>query len=410
MMTKKFYDTCALLTAGEEAFKEKFLVSSITFKELERIKVSPYKDPGVKYLARQLLNLFDQYPEKYVVVLHKSSYDNIVLEKSLDLTDDTRILSDAIHSNSITPIIFITNDHSLFHMALLFLPESQVSRVPEPEEEYVGYQDIIMNEEEMADFYSMKHYPQCLINEYVNIRNTDGDIVDTLCWDGTSFRKLKYQSFNSRWLGEVKPYRGDVYQAMLADSLVNNKITMAKGPAGSGKTFLSIAFLLSQLDKGKINKIIIFCNTVATKNSAKLGFYPGSRDEKLLDSQIGNLLASKLGSKFAVEQMINEEKLVLLPLSDIRGYDTSGMNAGIYISEAQNLDISLLKLALQRIGEDSVCIIDGDIKSQVDLVDYEGMNNGMRRASRIFRGHEIYGEVTLKQIHRSQIAAIAENM
>jgi predicted ribonuclease YlaK len=57
-----------------------------------------------------------------------------------------------------------------------------------------------------------------------------------------------------------------------------------KGPAGSGKTFLSLSYLLSQLDKGRIDKIIVFCNTVATKNSAKLGYYPGTRDEKLLDS------------------------------------------------------------------------------------------------------------------------------
>jgi predicted ribonuclease YlaK len=58
--------------------------------------------------------------------------------------------------------------------------------------------------------------------------------------------------------------------------------------------------------------------------------------------------------------LIADGKLELLPISDIRGYDTSGMNAGIYISEAQNLDRSLMKLLLQRVGEDCVCIIDGD--------------------------------------------------
>lgn len=121
---------------------------------------------------------------------------------------------------------------------------------------------------------------------------------------------------------------------------------MVKGPAGSGKTFLSLAFYLYLLEQGKIDKIIVFCNTVATKNSAKLGYLPGTRDEKLLDSQIGNLLSSKLGDKMMVENMINDNKLILLPFSDIRGYDTTGMSAGIYISEAQNLDISLMKLAL----------------------------------------------------------------
>ena len=107
---------------------------------------------------------------------------------------------------------------------------------------------------------------------------------------------------------------------------------------------------------------------------------------------------------------MQQEKLILLPLSDIRGYDTSGMRAGIYITEAQNMDISLMKLALQRIGEDSICIIDGDQKTQVDDVSFEGSNNGMRRLSKIFKGHDIYGEVELKKIHRSQIAELAEQL
>lgn len=141
-----------------------------------------------------------------------------------------------------------------------------------------------------------------------------------------------------------------------------------------------------------------------------LNVYPGSRTEKLLDSQIGNLLESKLGDRIAVERLIADGELVLLPMSDIRGYDTTGMNAAIYISEAQNLDIELMRLALQRIGEDSICIIDGDDRAQVDLSMYAGAHNGMRRVSQVFRGSEFYGEVTLKNIHRSKIAALAQKL
>ena len=164
------------------------------------------------------------------------------------------------------------------------------------------------------------------------------------------------------------------------------------------------------LEKGKISKIIIFCNTVATKGSAKLGYYPGSRDEKLLDSQIGNLLVSKIGDRIMVEKMIADGTIVLLPMSDIRGYDTTGMNAAIYISEAQNLDIELMRLALQRVGEDSICILDGDSNTQVDSALYAGSNNGMRRVSEVFRGSDIYGEITLQNIHRSKIAELAQKM
>lgn len=97
-------------------------------------------------------------------------------------------------------------------------------------------------------------------------------------------------------------------------------------------------------------------------------------------------------------------------MSDIRGYDTSGMRAGIYISEAQNLDIELMKLTLQRIGEDGICIIDGDCKAQVDDIHFAGSNNGMKRASKVYRGEKVYGEITLKNIYRSEIARIAERM
>ena len=145
-------------------------------------------------------------------------------------------------------------------------------------------------------------------------------------------------------------------------------------------------------------------------NAIMFNVYPGSRTEKLLDSQIGNLLESKLGDRVAVERLIDDGQLVLLPMSDIRGYDTTGMNAAIYISEAQNLDIELMRLALQRIGDDSICILDGDSNAQVDLSMYAGDNNGMRRVSKIFRGADFYGEVTLVNIHRSKIAKLAQDL
>ena len=86
------------------------------------------------------------------------------------------------------------------------------------------------------------------------------------------------------------------------------------------------------------------------------------------------------------------------------------MNAGVYITESQNLDINLMKIALQRIGQDSVCIVDGDYNAQVDMDMYAGHNNGMHRMSEVYRGLDFYGEVELKNIYRSRIAEIAERM
>ena len=413
MMTYKFYDTSSLLIDAYKLEGKNIIISSISLTELEEIKQSN-KDAQTKYAARQVLRTFENNPETYQVWIFMTDMLEPITKMGLPISNDTKILATAIdyektqHPDDVS---FITNDLALKHMANLFFGRDSIESVSEDYEEYNGYQEIYMTEEEMSFFYSHEENIYDLkINEYLVIYDKDGQKVDTLCWTGDKYRHINYPSFNSMYFGDIKPLKGDIYQALLADSLVNNKVTMVTGPAGTGKSFLSLSYLFSLLEQEKISKVIVFCNTVATKNSAKLGYLPGDRNEKLLDSQIGNLLISKLGGRMIVEQLVQEEKLILLPLSDVRGYDTSGMNAGIYISEAQNMDIDLMKLALQRIGEDSICIIDGDLKAQVDLEEFSGHNNGMRRASEVLRGHKIYGEVALKNIHRSQLAKLVELM
>lgn len=412
----RFYDTSALLADPEGIFEreEQFLVSSITFKELEHIKTAANKDPNVKYSTRLLQKLFEQYPEKYRVIFHNKDEGHIIYD-SFSINDDIRILADALLLNNnefADRIIFVTNDLSLKHIANLFLGDGMIESVDVEQDGYCGYLEICPSDEKLAEFYQdpyINHF-DLYINQYLILKDKQNKVIDLYKWTGCRHEHISNTSFISDWFGRVVPYKHDIFQQLLCDSLVNNKITMARGPAGSGKSYLSLAYLMSSLQKGLIDRIIIFCNTVATANSAKLGFYPGSKDEKLLDSQIGNFLASKLGGKEGAIQLIEQNKLLLLPFSDLRGFDTTGMNAGIYITEAQNLDRTLIKLALQRVGEDCICVIDGDDTSQVDMKVYEGENNGMRRLSKVFRGQDIYGEVTLKNIYRSRIAEIADKI
>ena len=408
----KFYDTSSLLLKADSLFEdnEYFAISSITLEELEQIKTAHNKDADIKYAARHLLNQLDEHFNEYHVEIYKDSYSKLIVKNGFSITNDTKILACAIAlQNAKTGINFVTNDLNLLHIALLYF--DQVSSIEEDKDDYKGFKDIQMTMEEMNDIYAHNLNPFGLLpNEYLIIRDQDNNIVDRLCWTGEVYRHLDYGSFTSQWFGDVKPMKGDTHQMFFADSLANNKITLVKGSAGTGKTFLSLAFLLHQLQKGKIEKIIVFCNTVATKDSAKLGYYPGTREDKLLDSQIGNLLAAKLGDRCEVERLMRNNQLLLLPMSDIRGFDTSGMKAGVYISEAQNMTVSLMKLALQRIGEDSICIIDGDCKTQVDDIQFAGANNGMKRLSKVFRGEDIYGEIELQKIHRSKIGNIAEKM
>lgn len=421
MMTYKFYDTCSLLLKANHLFDEEnvvIAVSSISLQELEDIKTAYNKDAEIKYSARKVLRELNEHMGEFDIYVYKESMMEPIIKKGFDhITNDLRILACAFdYDTNMHPdeTVFVTNDLALKAIANCFFGDDSIESVNEETlDQYNGFKEVVMGDDEsLAFFYQnldQNHF-DLMVNQYLVIKDCGGSVVDRLCWTGETHRRLQYNDFFSHWLGAVRPIKGDTYQMLLADSLANNQITMAKGPAGSGKTYMSLGYLFHQLEKHKIDKIIVFCNTVATKDSAKLGFYPGTRDEKLLDSQIGNLLSSKLGGKIEVERLIQNELLVLLPLSDIRGYDTSGMRAGIYISEAQNMTVSLMKLALQRIGEDSICIIDGDDKTQVDSVEFAGNNNGMRRASKVFRGNDMYGEVELQTIHRSRIAALAEEM
>lgn len=420
-MDYKFYDTSSLLLRANDLFTKEedmklgFGISSITLQELENIKISTYKSPEIKYAARHLLHLLDKYEALYDTIIYQEDFSRMITSKGLELTNDTKILACALfYEAKYHPdeMIFVTNDLALKRIANLFLGEDCITSIQEEVDNYCGYSEVKLNDEELSNFYSnlSNNIGNNYINGYLIVKDLNDEIVDKMRWDGMSYVPITYHNFKSKYFGEVKPVKGDIYQACAADSLSRNTITMLKGPAGSGKSYLALGYLLSQLEKGKIDKIIVFANPVATRGSARLGFYPGTKDEKLLDSQIGNFLTSKIGGRIEVERMIQEEKIVLLPFSDIRGYDTTGMRAGIYITEAQNLDINLMKLALQRIGSDSICIIDGDNKAQVDLDEYSGFNNGMKRVSKVFRGQDIYGEVELKIIHRSKIAEIAEKL
>ena len=417
-MMYNFYDTSSLLMRASTLFddpEEKIIISTVTLSELEEIKTAYNKTPDIRCAARQVLAQLTNH-ESYETVIFTNDMLAPIIEKDLIINNDTKILASAIWCDNVRhpdEVVFVTNDIALQCIANLFFGEDSIDCIPEGlDDTYVGYKEISMTDSEMAEFYSdlsLNSY-DVLVNEYLIIKNADNEIVDKMRWNGHEFTTISYNSIDSRYFGKVKPDKDDPYQALVVDSFMRNKITLVKGPAGSGKSFLSLAYLFHLLGNNKIDKIIIFCNTVATKGAAKLGYYPGERDEKLLDSQIGNFLTSKLGDQSAAQQLMQQEKLVLLPMSDIRGYDTSGMRAGVYITEAQNLDISLMKLAIQRIGEDSICIIDGDQKTQVDDIAFEGSNNGMRRLSKVFRGSALYGEVELKKIHRSQLANLAEKM
>ena len=409
----KFYDTNILLDAAREIFEnnETFYISNISLLELESIKRSATKDESVKYAARCVIHLLNDNPDKYSVINYITSYDDILKEYYLPQHADSQIIISAYVVSIMHPdLVFVTND-----LACKILAESvglNTECLLTKKDEYKGYIEIDFNDFELNDFYNhILPENENLFNLYENqylLIKYRGKIEDKYKWAGSRYIKVPYYKIESKMFGKITPK--DDYQQIAMDSLFTNQLTVMRGKAGSGKSYLGLSYLFSLLEKGKIDSIIIFCNTVAVRGAAKLGFYPGSKDEKLLDSQIGNFLATKFGSITEVEKMIDEGIIMLIPTSDMRGIDLTGMNCGVFCTESQNTSVDMMKLMLQRIGEDSVCVFEGDDRSQVDMKEYAGKNNGLRRLSEVFRGHDLYGEVNLPNIHRSKIAALAEDM
>lgn len=407
-----FYDTCSLLNQYVEIFANlsttPFAISNITLKEVEEIKTSKTKDEETKQKAKKLSHLLNINFGKYKIINYDKDWDKLIDSNPILLpNNDSRIIITALQYEELS--VFVTDDINCANLAQSLGITVKTSGYPK-KDIYTGYRLIpCYTDNDMAEVYEQIYSNQVnlLENQYC-VLEQQGKYIDAYVKRNNECIQIPFTTCKSKMFGEVKPL--DIFQRIALDSLKNNQITMLRGSAGTGKSYLALGYLFSCLDSGQISKIIIFCNTVATAGSAKLGYYPGSRTEKLLDSQIGNFLISKLGDRTQVERMISEGTLLLLPLSDIRGFDTTGMDAGIYITEAQNLDVELMKLALQRIGNDSICILDGDSETQVDLNIYAGSRNGMRRVSEVFRGSPLYGEVTLPICHRSKIAELAEKM
>ena len=161
----------------------------------------------------------------------KKGFDTMITnEKALELLKDAGVLleghfllTSGRHSNRYLQcakifkdehpedeVIFVTNDLICRHIASMYFT---TEKVVEEEYDYDGYKEVFLDEDGMTEFYSNPeaNLYDLHINEYLLVHNTDGECVDRLCWTGNGYRHLSYNSFNSRWFGDVKPMKGDVY-------------------------------------------------------------------------------------------------------------------------------------------------------------------------------------------------------
>lgn len=404
-----FLDTNALLSLGENAFKEKFIIAQKTLEEIENIKVSNSKDGEVKYKARQISRLLDKHDGEYDVVLYSPKIKEIIDSYFLSETPDNIILASAYYYNSNVSEVLVCSDDlncKFISRNIFGLPTKGVSDINLVKnlDEYLGYKELTLSDEEMSYFYchTNENIYDCILNEYLIIKKSDGEVVDYRKWDGFEYKAVSYKQINSAFMGKVKPLNP---QQVIAFDMLQNKeqtIKVISGKFGTGKDMIMIANALKLIEEGKFDKLIYIRNAVDVKDSSAIGFLPGSKDEKLRPYAMP--LADHLGGETGLDMQIMAGNIEIEHLGYIRGRDLK--NAIVYCSEAENLTKEHVQLLIGRIGNGSSLWLNGDFK-QTDNALYR-MNNGLLSAVQKLAGHEKFGYVQLLKTERSETAAMAD--
>jgi PhoH-like ATPase len=183
------------------------------------------------------------------------------------------------------------------------------------------------------------------------------------------------------------------------------------GMAGTGKTFLSLAAALEQvLEQGRYRRVSVYRPLVAVGRQ-EVGYLPGDLGEKLapwMAAVHDNLYAlfsdaGVDGAKGAIEELIDRGELEMAAVTYLRGRSITG--EFVIIDEAQNLELSTLKVILTRMSRDSKVVFCGDL-SQVDNP-YISPYGGMAALIERFKDSSLFAHVTLERSVRSPLAEMA---
>lgn len=396
-------DDASILQIAYEKY-DNVILSIVTIEELDNLKTN--RDTIKAKKARRAL-------DKILNMGKRIKYDlgRDVIEPLSSLSysgiynpNDDIILSCAIRNNadiSTKDVAFRIKAESL---------EIQFAELYSNFDSYSGYKEVNLSDEEMAGLYSNPSYNsfECVTNQYLIVNDINGENVDIVKWDGHRYSPIHNKNVKTLAFGD-KIKAKDVYQRAVIDSIMTNTMTAISGVAGTGKSLLSLMCAMYLVESGKYNRIVILNNPTKARGATDLGYYSGNMTEKLMQNSIGNILNTKFGDRFAVDLLIQQDKLRIISMADARGMEIRDDEI-LYITECQNTSVDLLKLSLSRASQGAKIIIEGDIYSQVDSSEFVGSDNGMRRAIDVFKGSDLFGFIELKNVWRSRIAEMVEKM
>jgi phosphate starvation-inducible protein PhoH and related proteins len=165
------------------------------------------------------------------------------------------------------------------------------------------------------------------------------------------------------YLRRVRPQSDG--QRQLMEAIERYHLTIALGPAGTGKTYLAVGAAVAALEAGEVGRIVL--TRPAVEAGERLGFLPGDIGEKLAPylRPLNDALNERLGGR-RVKQLMTEGAIEIAPIGFMRGRTLN--NAFIVIDEAQNCTYGQIKMILTRLGWHSTMVVTGD-PDQSDLLD-----------------------------------------
>ena len=280
----------------------------------------------------------------------------------------------------IDPVMFygVNNAHlqmiKSLYPKLRIVARDNVIRVLGDEEEMAKVEEDIEQMRKHLLKYNMLNDEDIL--DIVKGKQTKADSVKGVLVYSISGRPIKSRSEN---------------QQQLIDAYEKNDMVFAVGPAGTGKTYLSIALGVKALKEKAIKKIIL--SRPAVEAGEKLGFLPGDMKDKidpylqpLYDALEDMIPAVKL------QDMMEKHIIQIAPLAFMRGRTLS--DAVVILDEAQNTTSQQIRMFLTRMGMNTKMIITGDL-TQIDLP--REQRSGLKEALKILDGVEGIGVVKLGQ-------------
>jgi len=259
-----------------------------------------------------------------------------------------------------------------------------------------------------ADNILKKIKTEVVPNKFFIIRNSSRSVLAHLDSEMEIFKKVDKTPCYG-----IVPRNAE--QTFALNALMNDDIPIVTltGKAGTGKTLLALA---AALQVRKYYRQIYIARPVVPLSNKDIGFLPGDVESKLgpyMQPLWDNLKVIQDQFKETdksyqtITLMIKEEKLVIEPLSYIRG--RSLQRIFFIVDEAQNLTPHEVKTIITRVGEGAKIVLTGDIY-QIDHPYLDAQSNGLSYLIDHFKGQKLYAHINLEKGERSELAELASNL